>query len=181
LVRVQKLLLLAFFFAMTVLPSLAEGELPSRSSEEAVKRGLLIKKVFPMPEVFDWNDHEVRIKESWYERNPGGRFNLLCFKLLIDESPTLELATQRREFRSMEFREDGGKETALIGTSVSYPLRNLTKFKRGLGELVHYVEIKNPAAKKVVIRLYTLNHTTDQPERTKAVLTFDDLYYHEGR
>ncbi len=171
------LLLLAFGLATSLLPCFAEGEIPSHSSEESVKRELLIKKVFPLPEVFDWNGHEVSFKESWLEKPAeGGHYNLLCFRLSVDQSLTKEFSIQKKSNRSMEFREEGTKgETLLIGTSVFYPLRNFAKIGKGLGEIVHYVEVKNPRAKKVMLRLYTNNHDTDTLEKTETVLRFDEL------
>lgn len=166
---------LAISLAMTALPCFAEGEVPSHSSEESIKRELLIKKVFPLPEVFDWNGHEVVFKESWLEKpTSGGHYNLLCFRLSIDQSLTKEFSIQKKTNRSMEFREEGTKgETLLIGTSVFYPLRNFAKIGKGLGEIVHYVEVKNPRAKKVALRLCTNNHNTDTVEKTETVLRFD--------
>jgi hypothetical protein len=158
-----------------MLPCFAEGEVPSHSSEEATKRELLIKKVFPLPEVFDWNGHEVVFKESWLEKPASqGHHNLLCFRFAIDQSLTKEFSIQKKTNRSMEFREEGTKgETLLIGTSVFFPLRNFAKIGKGLGEIVHYVEIKNPRTKKVALRLCTTNHDTDTVEKTDTVLRFD--------
>ncbi|MCC7531639.1 MAG: hypothetical protein IT342_24255 [Candidatus Melainabacteria bacterium] len=171
------LLPLAISLAMTALPCFAEGEIPSHSSEESNKRELLIKRVFPLPEVFDWNGHEVAFKESWLERPASaGHYNLLCFRLSVDQSLTKEFSIQKKSNRSMEFREEGTKgETLLIGTSVFYPLRNFAKIGKGLGEIVHYVEIKNPNAKKVALRVYTNNHDNDTLEKTETVLRFDLL------
>lgn len=169
--------LLVFSIMAIVPPCFAEGELPSHSSEESIKRELLIKKVFPMPGVFEWNGHEVTFKESWVEKPaPGGHYNLLCFRLSVDNSLTKEYAIQRKTNRSMEFRETGTKgQTLLIGSSVFYPLRNFAKFGKGLGETVHHVEMKNPFAKKIALRVCTYNHDTDSLEKTDTVLTFDGL------
>ncbi len=76
----------------------------------------------------------------------------------------------------MEFREEGTKgDTLLIGTSVFYPLRNFAKLGKGLGEIVHYVEMKNPFARRLVLRVCTTNHDTDLVDRTDTLLKFDDL------
>jgi len=172
---------IAVIFALLVsCPAFAEGEDPSHSIKESIKRGLLIKKVIPMPDVFDWNKHEVSFKEAWLERNPSGHHNLLCFRLTVDNSATEELALQSKTSRSMEFREEGAKrKTFIIGTTVFYPLRSLKHVGRGrgLGEVVHYVEIKDSATKKVSLRIHTMNHETDLSKPTDVVLTFDDLGY----
>ncbi|HNB23484.1 MAG TPA: hypothetical protein PKZ32_13770 [Candidatus Melainabacteria bacterium] len=174
-------LLLAVCLTM-LLPerALSEGELPSRSSLEASKRGILIRKLYPMPDVFDWNNHEVSFKECWYEKPAaGGRHNLLCFRLLVDGSTTQELEIQKTSDRSIEFREDGSKgKTLLSGTQINYPLRNfkLKQIRKGMGEIMHWIEIKDPDTKRVNLRIYTMNHTTDLIDRSNVVLTFDDLY-----
>lgn len=159
-------------------PAWAEGEDPSHSVKESTKRGLLLKKVIPMPDVFEWNNHEVRFKESWLEKNPNGHHNLLCFQLIVDNSATEELALQGKSNRSMEFREEGKKrKTLIIGTTVFYPWRSLRRVGRGrgLGEVIHYVEIKDPRTRRVSFRVHTMNHDTDVATPTETVLTFDDL------
>jgi len=162
------------------LPVSAEGELPSRSSEEAAKRGVLIKKLFPMPDVFDWHGHEVSFKECWYERPAaGGRHNLICFRLRVDQSTTQELEIQKTTDRSLEFREEGSKgRTLLSGVHVNYPLRNfkLKQIRKGMGEIMHWIEVKEPDTKRVAMRVYTMNHRTDLIDKSNTVLTFDDLY-----
>lgn len=157
----------------------AEGENPSHSSAESIKRKLFIKKVFPMPAVFEWNKHEVTFKECWVERPaPGGNHNLLCFRLLLNQSSTEEMEVQKRSNRSIELREVGSKaKTLLSGTHVNYPWRNfkLKKIRNGIGELMHWIEIKEPETKRVSMQIYTMNHDTDRSEKTDVILTFDDL------
>lgn len=177
-----KYLLLPIIFMMAFFPaaSFAEGELPSRTSEEAAKRGLLIRKLFPMPDVFDWENHEVSFKECWYEKPaPGGYHNLLCFRLVVDQSTTQELEIQKSSDRSMEFREEGSKGKILLtGTHINYPLRNfkIKQIRKGIGEIMHWIEIKEPDTKQLKLRIYTMNHKTDLTNRSDVVLTFDDLY-----
>lgn len=164
-----------FFFSA---PAIAEGEDPSHSIKESTKRGVLIKKILPMPDVFTWNNHEVRFKESWMEKNPNGHHNLLCFQLIVDNSATEEMALQGKTNRSMEFREEGKRgKTLIIGTTVFFPLRSFKRIGRGrgLGEVVHYVEIKDPRTRKVSLRVHTMDHETDISKPTDTVLTFDDL------
>ena len=164
-----------FFFPSA---AFAEGEDPSHSTKKSNKRGLLIKRVFPMPDVFNWNNHEVRFKESWMERNPNGHHDLLCFQLIVDNSSTEELALQGKTNRSMEFHEVGKKgKTLIIGSTVFYPFRSFKRIGRGrgLGEIVHYVEIKDPRTSKVSFRIHTMNHDTDVSQPTNIVLTFDEL------
>jgi|GEM_PF-5980513 len=166
--------------SLAVVPSMAEGELPSLSSEESVKRGVFIKKLFPMPDVFDWENHEVSFKECWYEKPAvGGRHNLLCFRFRVDQSTTQELEIQKTADRSMEFREEGSKGKILLsGTQINYPLRNfkLKQIRKGLGEIMHWIEIKDPQTERVALRVYTMNHRTDLIGKSKVVLTFDDMY-----
>ena len=170
------LLLLTCLCVLPPVSVLAEGEDPSHSSKESAKRELLIKKVYPMPDVFDWNNHEVSFQESWMERNPNDRHNLLCFRLLVDNSPTKELALQKNANRSMEFREEGSRgDVFVISRSVFYPLRNIKRIGRGSGEIVHYAEIKDSRVRKVALRIYTNDHNTDTHEKTSVVLNFDDL------
>jgi len=159
-------------------PALAEGENPSHSTKESAKRGLLIKKVFPMPDVFNWNNHEVAFKESWMEKNPSGHYNLLCFQLIVNNSATEELALQSKTNKSMEFREEGNKgKTLIIGTTVFYPFRSFKRIGRGrgLGEVIHYVEIKDPRTRKVSFRIHTMDHETDTSKPTDLVIVFDEL------
>lgn len=174
-------LLLIFCLSMLLpLPASAEGELPSRSAEESAKRGLLIKKLFPMPDVFDWENHEVSFKECWYEKPAiGGRHNLLCFRFRVDQSTTQELEIQKTADRSMEFREEGSKGKILLsGTQINYPLRNfkLKQIRKGMGEIMHWIEIKDPETMRLALRVYTMNHRTDLIGKSKVVLTFDDMY-----
>ena len=166
--------LLAFWLASSLLPAFAEGEIPSHTSQESIKRGLLIRKIYPLPGFFDWNGHQVSFKECWVESpSPTGMHELLCFRFLIDESPTKEFSLQRNNNRSMDFKEEGSrKSTLIIGHSVFFPLRNFAKIGKGLGEIVHYAELKDRDVRTVALRLYTTNHETDIPEKTDTVLNF---------
>lgn len=140
---------------------------------------MFIKKIFPVPDVFDWNKHEITFKECWYERPASGaRHNLLCFRLIVDQSSTEELEIQKRNNRSIELHEVGNLgRTLLSGVHINYPLRNfkINRIRRGMGELMHWIEIKEPETKRISMRVYTMNHDTDQTEKTDVVLTFDDL------
>lgn len=133
-----------------------------------------------MPDVFDWENHEVSFKECWYEKPaPGGYHNLLCFRLVVDQSTTQELEIQKSSDRSMEFREEGSKGKILLtGTHINYPLRNfkIKQIRKGMGEIMHWIEIKEPDTKQLKLRIYTMNHKTDLTNRSDVVLTFDDLY-----
>jgi hypothetical protein len=168
------LVLVAVYAALTILPCFAEGEIPSHTSVESIKRGLLIRKLYPLPSVFDWSGHQVSFKECWVEtHSPTGMYDLLCFRFLIDDSPTKEFSVQRNNNRSMDFREEGSrKKTLIIGHSVFFPLRNFAKIGKGLGEIVHYAELKDSNVWAVALMLYTINHDTDNTERTDTVLNF---------
>ncbi|HIA53129.1 MAG TPA: hypothetical protein EYN91_13750 [Candidatus Melainabacteria bacterium] len=79
----------------------------------------------------------------------------------------------------MEFREEGSKGKILLsGTQINYPLRNfkLKQIRKGMGEIMHWIEIKDPETMRLALRVYTMNHRTDLTGKSNVVLTFEDLY-----
>lgn len=158
-----KSIMLLFALLLVCSPSFASARSSteiSSSIQQSCRKGVFLHSVNVHPSTFDWNGHDVAIRECWLERNSTQEHPLLVLSFTIDGKEWKEHYIADKEWKFIELKHTNESSLGSMRFINCFRLSRIWKaiwpLGGAYGNYIHYLAFKSPPPPTLTLTVGTI-------------------------